>query len=216
MVAAPAGLEPATCSHAGQRTPAASFQLPKSYSVKKNVGGVPQQNRRLTVTASIMRVKSLARAKLVFRRFRDDGPNLDFAADPRRYPSLAGLSRLLELESEPAFGINQSVARGRVIKEPAINSRSAELNGRFGSSRSQCPRSDSSPSCRTRRQSVEASTGIPVQANAGLVAVDPYSSGWNSMHDPTGSGATRASRSKRANCSLRSTVGSLKGLIPAI
>ena len=27
---------------------AASFQLPKSYSVKKNVGGVPQQTRRLS------------------------------------------------------------------------------------------------------------------------------------------------------------------------
>jgi hypothetical protein len=26
----------------------ASFQLPKSYSVKKNVGGVPQQTRRLS------------------------------------------------------------------------------------------------------------------------------------------------------------------------
>ena len=36
--------------------------------------------RSFSVTASIMRVKSLARAKLVFRRFRDDGPNLDFAA----------------------------------------------------------------------------------------------------------------------------------------
>ena len=49
IVAAPAGLEPATCSHAGQRTPAASFQLPVSYLVKKNISGVPQQIRQLTV-----------------------------------------------------------------------------------------------------------------------------------------------------------------------
>jgi hypothetical protein len=34
---------------AGQKTPAASFDLPVSYLVKKNVGGVPQQIRRLTV-----------------------------------------------------------------------------------------------------------------------------------------------------------------------
>ena len=50
----------------------------------------------------------------------------------RRYPSLAGLSRLLELESEPAFGVNQSVARRRVVKEAGNKHTKRRINDRFG------------------------------------------------------------------------------------
>jgi len=43
-------LEKSMAQQAGQKTPAASYELPISYLVKKNIGGVPQQIRRLTVS----------------------------------------------------------------------------------------------------------------------------------------------------------------------
>jgi hypothetical protein len=39
-------LEKSMAQQAGQKTPAASYELPISYVVKKNIGGVPQQIRR--------------------------------------------------------------------------------------------------------------------------------------------------------------------------
>jgi hypothetical protein len=45
-------LEKSMAQQATQWVPAASFQLPVSYLVKKNVGGVPQQHRRLTVSVN--------------------------------------------------------------------------------------------------------------------------------------------------------------------
>src|SRR4051794_13851706 len=43
-------LEKSMAQPAEQQVPAASFQLPVSYLVTKNIGGVPQQIRRLTVS----------------------------------------------------------------------------------------------------------------------------------------------------------------------
>jgi hypothetical protein len=65
-------LEKSMAQQAGQRTPAASFRLPVSYLVKKNIGGVPQQIRRLTVSVYEQAVETAIGRGLLGRNDRDN------------------------------------------------------------------------------------------------------------------------------------------------
>jgi hypothetical protein len=63
-------LEKSMAYEAGQKAPAASYELPVSYLVKKNVGGVPQQHRRLIVSVCEHAVESAIGRGLLGRQIK--------------------------------------------------------------------------------------------------------------------------------------------------
>jgi len=69
-------LEKSMAQQAGQKTPAKSYELPVSYLVKKNIGGVPQQIRRLTVSVYEHAVESAIGRGLLGRNDTRDAWNV--------------------------------------------------------------------------------------------------------------------------------------------